>query len=143
MITPSTKAARGTHDEPIAEAEIVRRGLVEKRRWQEIGAACSEHSCTKVLSEGVMAKRRLTITDAFQSGLAAAKEIPGLQLALCLDDYEADDVTAFFQSVASNRGVRFEVFSSIEEAIIVIALLAWGGNRPPAPTVTPTASATA
>ena len=36
IITPSTKAPRGSHDEPISEAEILSRGLVEKKLWQQV-----------------------------------------------------------------------------------------------------------
>lgn len=87
-----------------------------RKVWQGIGAACAEHSCTKVLAQGFISRRRLTLTDAFHSGLAAAQEIPGLQLALCLEGHVADDMTEFFQKVASNRGVRIEVFTNVEAA---------------------------
>lgn len=36
LITPSTKAEMGTHDEPISSEEIVNSGIVEKNLWQEI-----------------------------------------------------------------------------------------------------------
>ncbi|MFN8391991.1 MAG: phosphoribosylaminoimidazolesuccinocarboxamide synthase [Bdellovibrionota bacterium] len=35
LITPSTKAEHGVHDEPISSEEIVRTGLVEKKLWEE------------------------------------------------------------------------------------------------------------
>ncbi len=35
-LTPSTKAAKGLHDEPVSEQEIVARGVVEPRIWGEI-----------------------------------------------------------------------------------------------------------
>jgi phosphoribosylaminoimidazole-succinocarboxamide synthase len=34
IITPSTKAEYGKHDEPISEAEILARGLMERRDWE-------------------------------------------------------------------------------------------------------------
>jgi len=34
IVTPSTKAEYGKHDEPISEAEILARGLVSRRDWQ-------------------------------------------------------------------------------------------------------------
>lgn len=34
VITPSTKAPKGEHDEPISEAEILSRGLVSERDWR-------------------------------------------------------------------------------------------------------------
>ena len=36
LFTPSTKAERGDHDEPIASSEIVRRGIVEKSLWEKV-----------------------------------------------------------------------------------------------------------
>jgi phosphoribosylaminoimidazole-succinocarboxamide synthase len=38
IITPSTKAQYGQHDEPISEAEILRRGLVAPEVWREATA---------------------------------------------------------------------------------------------------------
>jgi phosphoribosylaminoimidazole-succinocarboxamide synthase len=38
IITPSTKAQYGKHDEPISEAEILRRGLVPPALWEEATA---------------------------------------------------------------------------------------------------------
>ncbi len=35
-ITPSIKAPKGTHDEPISEAEVVKRGLVPGKLWDEV-----------------------------------------------------------------------------------------------------------
>ena len=36
LLTPSTKAERGKHDEPIAEAEIIARNIVDKKIWAEV-----------------------------------------------------------------------------------------------------------
>jgi phosphoribosylaminoimidazole-succinocarboxamide synthase len=36
IITPSTKAAAGSHDQPISETEILERGLVSEALWREI-----------------------------------------------------------------------------------------------------------
>jgi phosphoribosylaminoimidazole-succinocarboxamide synthase len=38
VLTPSTKAEYGKHDEPISEAEILRQKLVEPRVWEEAAA---------------------------------------------------------------------------------------------------------
>lgn len=35
LLTPSTKEERGKHDEPISEAEVLRRGIVSARDWAE------------------------------------------------------------------------------------------------------------
>jgi phosphoribosylaminoimidazole-succinocarboxamide synthase len=36
LLTPSTKAERGEHDEPISVQDILRLGLVEKKLWEQI-----------------------------------------------------------------------------------------------------------
>jgi phosphoribosylaminoimidazole-succinocarboxamide synthase len=36
IVTPSTKAAMGDHDEPISEADIVSRGIVEASLWNKV-----------------------------------------------------------------------------------------------------------
>ncbi len=36
LITPSTKAERGVHDEPVSGDEVISRGLVDAGTWQEI-----------------------------------------------------------------------------------------------------------
>ncbi len=36
IITPSTKAEKGLHDEPISSEEIVSKGLVEKELWENV-----------------------------------------------------------------------------------------------------------
>jgi phosphoribosylaminoimidazole-succinocarboxamide synthase len=39
LVTPTTKAVTGGHDEPITPAEVVERGLVPAERWDEVLAA--------------------------------------------------------------------------------------------------------
>ena len=36
ILTPSTKAEKGSHDRPISEAEILQSGIVEKKIWEQI-----------------------------------------------------------------------------------------------------------
>jgi len=36
LLTPSTKAERGFHDEPIASEEIVKRGIIEEPLWRKV-----------------------------------------------------------------------------------------------------------
>jgi phosphoribosylaminoimidazole-succinocarboxamide synthase len=38
LLTPSTKAPVGQHDEPIAAAEVVRRGTMTRKQWDEAAA---------------------------------------------------------------------------------------------------------
>ncbi len=36
LITPSTKAPVGLHDEPMADADVVKRGIADTKRWSEV-----------------------------------------------------------------------------------------------------------
>ena len=36
ILTPSTKAIKGEHDQPISEKEIIENGLVEKKVWEQV-----------------------------------------------------------------------------------------------------------
>ncbi len=36
LVTPSTKAERGVHDEPVSEEELISRGIVNEEVWQQI-----------------------------------------------------------------------------------------------------------
>ena len=38
IITPTSKAAQGAHDEPLSAAEIAERGLMSRARWDEVSA---------------------------------------------------------------------------------------------------------
>jgi phosphoribosylaminoimidazole-succinocarboxamide synthase len=42
VVTPTTKAADGDHDEPLSAGEVVERGLVGARRWDEVLDAAVE-----------------------------------------------------------------------------------------------------
>lgn len=89
--------------------------------WAELAKACRKYKCLKVLTEGSNQKRRITSMDAYQSGAQAAESIPGMTLAICIDDYTPDDITQFFKNVAYNRGARIEFFNDKKKA------LAWLG----------------
>ncbi len=59
LVTPSTKAAKGQHDEPISSEEIVHLGILTKARWEE-------------LSELVLALFKQGTEDARSKGLLLA-----------------------------------------------------------------------
>ena len=67
LITPTTKGADGTHDEPITAAEIVERGLLPKAVWDEVAALA-----LKLFDRGrtVAAERGLILVDTkYEFGL--------------------------------------------------------------------------
>lgn len=84
--------------------------------WAQVGQLCFEHGKSRVLVEADAPQRRLDTMAAFDSGRILAENTTGLTIAICFRDYEFDDLTTFFKTVAQNRGVRVEFFGSIEEA---------------------------
>jgi phosphoribosylaminoimidazole-succinocarboxamide synthase len=67
ILTPTTKAAQGEHDEPITPADVVKQGLLTQDRWDEL--ARLSHA---VFARGreLAAKRGLILVDTkFEFGL--------------------------------------------------------------------------
>lgn len=60
IITPTTKGEEGAHDEPLSPAEIVGRGLLPKRIWDEV-----THHALALFARGreIAAKRGLILVD--------------------------------------------------------------------------------
>lgn len=84
--------------------------------WQLIGGLCREHGVAKVLIEADRPERRLDTMGAFDSGRMLAENTSGLTIAICFYNYEFDDLTNFFKTVAENRGVQVEFFSDLGDA---------------------------
>ena len=42
LVTPTTKAGTGEHDEPVSAAEVVQRGLCTAGQWEQLEAMCLE-----------------------------------------------------------------------------------------------------
>lgn len=76
IITPTTKAEVGAHDQPISAAEIVQRGIVKKELWAEIETRALQLFAlgTKILAE----KGLLLVDTKYEFGLRDGK--------LCLAD---------------------------------------------------------
>ena len=67
VITPTTKAAAGSHDAPVTPADIVERGLLSQSQWDEVAALS-----LKLFERGraMAAKRGLILVDTkFEFGL--------------------------------------------------------------------------
>lgn len=84
--------------------------------WAKIGRLCVEYGRSKVLIEAEKPERRLDTMAAFDSGRILAENTSGLTIALCFHEYQVDDLTNFFKTVAQNRGVRVEFFAKIADA---------------------------
>jgi phosphoribosylaminoimidazole-succinocarboxamide synthase len=71
IITPSTKAEYGKHDEPISEAEILRQGLVSPELWKE---ACAIAQRLFARGQEWAASRGLILVDTkYEMGIADGK----------------------------------------------------------------------
>ncbi len=96
------------------------------RLYKAVGEACQKYKCSRVLAEGGVLSRRMSMTDAFESGSHLAQSITGLTMAICLKGYKADELTTFFKTVARNRGATIEFFQDSDDA------LRWLGIQKPA-----------
>lgn len=85
--------------------------------WGRIKELCREHGVTKVLVEAFKPTRQLDTMSAFDSGRILAENLSGLSIAMCFHDYQFDELSSFFRTVAQNRGVKIEYFSELEEAL--------------------------
>jgi phosphoribosylaminoimidazole-succinocarboxamide synthase len=71
IITPSTKAEYGKHDEPISEAELLRQGLVSPELWKE---ACAVAQRLFARGQEWAASRGLILVDTkYEMGIADGK----------------------------------------------------------------------
>jgi len=71
IITPSTKAAHGSHDMPISEAEVLSQGLVERKLWEKIRETAL---ALFELGRAEVAKRGLLLVDTkYEFGLVDGK----------------------------------------------------------------------
>jgi hypothetical protein len=85
--------------------------------WANIGRLCREHDRNKVLVEAESPVRQLDTMAAFDSGRILAEIAPGATIAICFSDYEFDELSTFFKTVAQNRGVKVEFFNELDKAI--------------------------
>jgi hypothetical protein len=84
--------------------------------WVAIGKLCEEHGRSKVLIEASKPVRQLDTMSAFESGRILAENTVGLSIAVCFHEYEFDELSSFFKTVARNRGVKIELFTDLDAA---------------------------
>lgn len=84
--------------------------------WSWLHKTCSDNKCSRVLVEAPAPVRNMNTMAAFDSGTGAAASTRKLRVALCFENYEPDDLSEFFKTVARNRGVKIEFFSDFDSA---------------------------
>jgi hypothetical protein len=87
-----------------------------EKMWKATAEACRKYNCSKVLSEGNIHSRKLKAWDAYSSG-SQASEIPAARHACLFYNYQPDDMSEFFKTVSSNRGITIEFFKNKDEAL--------------------------
>ncbi len=92
LLTPSTKAERGKHDEPISSTEVVQQGLVEKKLWEEISEKALE-----LFSFGTKeaAKQGLILVDTkYEFGVLTEKT--GTKRLILADEIHTQDSSRYW-----------------------------------------------
>lgn len=102
LITPSTKAEAGQHDEPISEGEILERGIVKAMLWQEVREKALE---LFAFGTAEAAKRDLILVDTkYEFGL---RQLPnGKQELTLADEVHTPDSSRYW--VRSTYQSRFD-----------------------------------
>ncbi|MCI5064819.1 phosphoribosylaminoimidazolesuccinocarboxamide synthase [bacterium] len=73
IVTPSTKAEVGTHDEPISEAEILQRGLVSPELWDKVRENALQ--LFRFASEQVAPRGLLLVDTKYEFGLLSGEVV--------------------------------------------------------------------
>ena len=87
------------------------------RLWSALAVECETYNCRRVLTEGKRVRREMSFLEVFDSAKQLSNIIPGLRLAFCFENYPQDELTGFFKTAASNRGVKINFFSDCREAL--------------------------
>lgn len=96
LLTPSTKEERGKHDEPISEAEVLRRGIVSARDWAE-----AKEAALALFAEGqkqAKAQGLIFVDTKYELGRAGGELI-------VIDEMHTPDSSRFW--VADTYAARF------------------------------------
>jgi hypothetical protein len=84
--------------------------------WLNLAEACKAHGCNRVLNEGNLDLSKLRAFDSYSAG-SHAGEIRGLRMACLFPNYQHDEKSEFFKTVAANRGAKVEIFTEKAEAL--------------------------
>jgi len=98
LLTPTTKAARGEHDEPVSRAEILRRGLVDEETYDRAAALAAA-----LFAEGqrFAASRGLVLADTkYELGVDAEGELA------VIDEIHTPDSSRYWYRDAYERALR-------------------------------------
>ncbi len=98
VITPTSKASEGGHDEPLSASDIIQRGLLTAAQWEEVGA----HALALFTrGQAMMAERGLILVDTkYEFGTDGDGQV------VLADEIHTPDSSRFWR--ASSYAERFE-----------------------------------
>lgn len=111
VVTPTTKAEGGAHDEPITPAEVVERGLVDPGRWDEVAAVALECFAR---GQAVAAGAGLVLVDTkYEFGLDADDRL------VLIDEVHTPDSSRYWEAatVEARRAEGLEPESADKELV--------------------------
>ena len=85
--------------------------------WGRLKEICDELDSDTVLIEANSMDISSDMMSAFDSGVSAADIVSNPTIAICSKDYEPDDMSEFFKTVAINRGAQVEFFTDVRNAV--------------------------
>ena len=85
--------------------------------WSALAEKCKTFNCRRVFREGKLRHRKMNWLEAYDTAIQAANYVAGLRVACCFENYEKDELTEFYKTAASNRGVEIEFFSDRQKAL--------------------------
>lgn len=88
-----------------------------ERFWVLLADVCRKFDCSSVLVEATAPKREMDTVAAFSAGVGASNVAPHFWLALCLHNYEPDELSELFRQAARNRGANVQFFSDCAKAL--------------------------
>ncbi len=111
IITPSTKAEYGKHDEPISEAEILRQGIVAPELWKE--ATAIAHRLFQRGQEWARSRGLILVDTKYEMGVADGKLVvideihtPDSSRYWIADGYEERFATGADQEMLDKENIR-------------------------------------
>jgi phosphoribosylaminoimidazole-succinocarboxamide synthase len=126
IVTPTTKAAAGGHDEPLTCADVVDKGYLERRLWRRV-----QDAALAVFARGqeVAARAGLILADTkYEFGLAPDGRL------LLIDELHTPDSSRFWEAASyDDRLAAEDEPESLDKEIVRRALIAAGyaGDGPP------------
>jgi phosphoribosylaminoimidazole-succinocarboxamide synthase len=112
VITPSTKAEYGKHDEPISEAEILKQGLVAPEVWRE--ATAIAHRLFQRGQEWAASRGLILVDTKYEMGIVAEEDGSGGRRAKAKPEQSADKLVVI-DEIHTPDSSRYWVADGYEE----------------------------